>query len=190
MGVRAGLTIGRIIHAAADLADDVGFGNVTISALARGFGVKDASLYSHVGSLQEVRTRVALLAAEEMSARLAESIAGRSPRDALTAFADAYRDYALRYPGRYAATQTSPDLEGIADAGAFMRNVELTYSVLRAYRLEEPDLTDAVRLTRSTFHGFIDIESVGGFGHPQDINASWRRLVASVHTMLERLPRG
>ncbi len=45
---RAGLTPERLTRAAAELADEVGFGNVTVSALARRFGVKDASLYSHV----------------------------------------------------------------------------------------------------------------------------------------------
>ncbi len=36
--------------------------------------------------------------------------------------------------------------------------------MLRAYGLEEPDLTDAVRLLRSTFHGYCALESTGGFG--------------------------
>lgn len=61
--VRAGLTTDRVVEAAADLADSIGLDKVTVSALARGFGVKDASLYSHVRSVQDLRTRVALLAA-------------------------------------------------------------------------------------------------------------------------------
>ncbi|MGW1075411.1 TetR/AcrR family transcriptional regulator [Streptomyces sp. NPDC002537] len=185
---RVGLTVDRIVEAAAALADEVGFEKVTISALARGFGVKDASLYSHVENLQDVRTRVALLAAEEMSAALATAIAGRSAEDALTAFAGAYREYALRYPGRYAATQMKMDLDKIADTKGFVRNAELTYAVLRAYNLEEPELTDAVRLMRSTFHGFINIESIGGFGHPRDIDASWRKIVSALHLMLQQWP--
>ncbi|GAA3053296.1 TetR-like C-terminal domain-containing protein [Kitasatospora albolonga] len=190
MGARVGLTTSRIVHAAADLADSVGFANVTISALARGFGVKDASLYSHIGGLHEMRARVASLAAEELSSRLAESIAGRSsPGDRLTAFAHAYRGYALRHPGRYAATQFSADTLLPADTGGFTHSTGLTYSVLRAYDLREPDLTDAVRMMRSAFHGFIDIESSGGFGHPHDINDSWTKVVVSMQQMLERWPR-
>jgi AcrR family transcriptional regulator len=185
---RAGLTVDRIVEAAAALADEVGFEKVTISALARGFGVKDASLYSHVESLQDVRTRVALLAAEEMSADLATAIAGRSAEEALTAFADAYRAYALKYPGRYAATQMKMDLDKIADTKGFVRNAELTYAVLRAYNLEEPELTDAVRLMRSTFHGFINIESMGGFGHPRGLDASWHSIVSALHLVLQQWP--
>lgn len=55
MKTRAGLTVDRITQAAAALADEVGFEAVTLSALARSFGVKDASLYSHVKNLQDVR---------------------------------------------------------------------------------------------------------------------------------------
>ncbi len=50
---RAGLTADRVVEAAADLADEVGFENVTLSALARRFGVKDASRDSrHVKNLR------------------------------------------------------------------------------------------------------------------------------------------
>ncbi|MFI0985769.1 TetR/AcrR family transcriptional regulator [Streptomyces exfoliatus] len=190
MRKRAGLTAEKITQAAADLADEVGIQAVTLSALARDFGVKDASLYAHVKNLQDVRTRVALLAAEEMGDELAAAIAGRSAKSALMAFADAYRAYALRCPGRYAATQMGLDLDQISDAKGFVRNIELTYAVLRAYELEEPDLTDAVRFMRSTFHGFITIEATGGFGHPRDLDGSWRRVVESVHTALRQWPQG
>ena len=36
---RAGLTVERLVQAAAELADEVGFDNLTVSALARRFGV-------------------------------------------------------------------------------------------------------------------------------------------------------
>jgi hypothetical protein len=57
--------------------------------------------------------------------------------------------------------------------------------VLRAYHLVEPDLTDAVRLLRSTFHGFTSIEASGGFGHPRNLDVSWVRIVDALHVTLE-----
>jgi AcrR family transcriptional regulator len=189
MGVHAGLTVDRITRAAAELADDVGIEKVSVSALARMFGVKDASFYSHVKNLQEIRIRVAVLASGEMNDRIGTAIAGRSGGEALAAFADAYRGYALRHPGRYAATQLRLDPSKIADTTVFARSVELTYAVMRHYGLEEPDLTDAVRLLRSTFHGYISIEAVGGFNHPREVERSWRKAVSSLHAMLEQWPR-
>jgi AcrR family transcriptional regulator len=186
---RAGLTAERIVAAAADLADEVGFDNVTLSALARRFGVKDASLYSHVRNLQDLRTQLALLAGGEMIDRIAAAVAGRAGRDALAAFANAYRAYALAHPGRYAATQIRIDQSLIADSPALRRTAEITYGMLRAYGLTEPDLTDAVRLLRSTFHGYCVLEATGGFGASRDVQASWDKTVDALHVLLEHWPR-
>lgn len=79
--------------------------------------------------------------------------------------------------------------EQIAGATGFVRSVELTYAVLRGYGLDEPDLTDAVRLLRSTFHGFISLEAVEGFSHPRAVEASWRSAVAALHVLLQHWPR-
>ncbi|MFE2965623.1 WHG domain-containing protein [Streptomyces sp. NPDC059340] len=186
---RAGLTTDRVVAAAADLADEVGFENVTLSALARRFGVKDASLYSHVKNLRELRTRVALLASGEMIDGIAIAVAGRAGKDALVAFAGAYRTYALAHPGRYAATHTSIDPVVGAASDAFRRTAEITYGMLHAYGLSEPDLTDAVRLLRSTFHGFCALEAIGGFHAARDVQTSWERALDGLHTALEHWPR-
>ncbi|MEU5184729.1 TetR-like C-terminal domain-containing protein [Streptomyces longwoodensis] len=186
---RAGLSTGRLVAAAADLADEAGFENVTLSALARRFGVKDASLYSHVRNIQDLRTRVALLAGGEMIDRITAAVAGRTGKDALVAFAGAYREYALRHPGRYAATQVRVDQELAASSPALRRTAEVTYGLLGAYGLTEPDLTDAVRLLRSTFHGYCALEAGGGFGAPRDVRLSWDRAVDALHAALTHWPR-
>ncbi|MFJ4079318.1 TetR/AcrR family transcriptional regulator [Streptomyces iakyrus] len=186
---RAGLTAERVVAAAAGLADEIGFEKVTVSALARHFGVKDASLYSHVRSLQDLRTRVALLAGGEMIDRIAAAVAGRSGKDALAAFAAAYRGYALEHPGRYAAAQIRVDQSLVADAPALRRTAEITYGMLRAYGLAEPDLTDAVRLLRSTFHGYCALEATGAFGAARDVQASWDRAIDALHVLLLNWPR-
>lgn len=186
---RAGLTTDRVVAAAADLADETGFESVTLSALARHFGVKDASLYTHVRNLQDLRVRVALLAGGELIDEIAAAVAGRAGKEALTAFAGAYRAYALRRPGRYAATQIRIDQTLVADSPTLRRTAEVTYGMLRAYGLTEPDLTDAVRLLRSTFHGYCALEATGGFGAPRDVRASWDKAVEALHMALTHWPR-
>ncbi|MFJ7336946.1 TetR/AcrR family transcriptional regulator [Streptomyces sp. NPDC101110] len=186
---RAGLTPERLVAAAVELADEVGFEGVTLSALARRFGVKDASLYTHVRGLKDLRTRMALLAGGEMIDRIAEAVEGREAgRDALGAFAAAYRAYALEHPGRYAATQIRIDRELVAGSPAMRRTADVTYGMLRAYGLDEPDLTDAVRLLRSTFHGYCALESTGAFGAPRDVQASWDRAIDALHVLLLNWP--
>ncbi|MFF0537693.1 TetR-like C-terminal domain-containing protein [Streptomyces coelicoflavus] len=186
---RVGLTTDRVVAAAADLADETGFEAVTVSALARRFGVRDASLYTHVRNLQDLRVRVALLAGGELIEEIAQAVAGRAGKEALAAFAGAYRAYALRHPGRYAATQIRVDQALVAGSPALRRTAEITYGMLRAYGLTEPDLTDAVRLLRSTFHGYCALEASGGFGAPRDVRASWDKAVDALHVALENWPR-
>jgi hypothetical protein len=69
------------------------------------------------------------------------------------------------------------------------RTAEITYGMLRAYGLAEPDLTDAVRLLRATFHGYCALEAAGGFADPRDVRASWDKAVDALHVALENWPR-
>ncbi|KOU28768.1 TetR/AcrR family transcriptional regulator [Streptomyces sp. WM6368] len=187
---RAGLTAERVTVAGAELADEAGLERLSMAQVARRLGVKDASLYAHVRSLEDLRGRIALLAADEKTLRIAQATAGRAGRDALVAFADAWREYAHEHPGRYAATQTAIriDPELAAQAAGPRRAVELTYGMLRGYGLAEPDLTDAVRLLRSTFHGFVALEAAGGFAHARSPEESWGRALDALHTLLEHWP--
>lgn len=187
---RVGLTAERVTIAGAELADEVGLDQVTMAQVARRLGVKDASLYAHVRNLEDLRGRIALLAADEKTIRIAEATAGLAGKDALVAFANAWREYAHQRPGRYTATQIpiqiAPELA--AKAPGPRRAVELTYSMLRGYGLTEPDLTDAVRLLRSTFHGFVALEAAGGFAHKRSPEQSWARALDALHTLLEHWP--
>ena len=122
--------------------------------------------------------------------RIAEAVEGREGgRDTLAAFAAAYRAYALEHPGRYAATQIRIDQNLVADSPAMRRTADVTYGMLRAYGLEEPDLTDAVRLLRSAFHGYCALESTGAFGAPRAVQASWDRAIDALHVLLRNWPR-
>jgi AcrR family transcriptional regulator len=185
---RVGLTAERLTQAAAELADEVGLQNVTVSALARRFGVKDASLYSHIRSAQDLRERMAVLALAELADRVAAALAGRAGKDALVAFANAYRAYAKQHPGRYAAAQIELDPQTAATSAAG-RHAEMTRAILRGYQLTEPDQTDAVRLLHSTFHGYVTLETAGGFRHTaRGSDLSWSRALDALDTVLRNWP--
>ncbi len=185
---RAGLTPEKLTLAGAELADEVGFDQVTVTALARRFDVKVASLYSHLKNSQELKTRIALLALEELADRAAEALAGRSGKEALTAFADVYRDYAHRHPGRYAAARLRLDPQTAA-AGAGVRHAQMTRAILRGYDLAEPEQTHAVRLLGSVFHGYVSLELAGGFSHSApDSQESWVRALDALDALLRNWP--
>ena len=185
---RAGLTPERLTLAGAELADEVGFDQVTVSALARRFDVKVASLYSHLRNSQELKTRIALFALEELADRVSDAVAGRAGKDALAAFAEAYRDYAREHPGRYAAARLRLDPETAA-ASAGVRHSQMTRAILRGYDLAEPDQTHAVRMLGGVFHGYVSLEMGGGFSHSApDSQESWSRIMDALDALLRNWP--
>ncbi|MEU0911111.1 TetR/AcrR family transcriptional regulator [Streptomyces althioticus] len=188
MAPRVGITTERLTTAGATLADEVGFDQVTVSELARRFDVKVASLYSHVRNSHDLKTRIALLALEELADRAADALAGRAGKDALVALANVYRDYAREHPGRYAAAQFRLDPETAA-ASAGVRHAKMTRALLRGYHLDEPDQTHAVRLLGSVFHGYVSIEMGGGFSHSApDTEETWSRVLDALDTLLRTWP--
>lgn len=185
---RVGLTTERLVRAGAELADEVGFEQVTVSELARRFDVKVASLYSHVKNSQDLKTRIALFGLEELADRAADAVAGRAGKDALTAFANAYRDYGREHPGRAAASRLRLDPETAA-ASAGVRHAQMTRAILRGYDLTEPDQTHAVRLLGSVFHGYTSLETGGGFSHSTpDSEETWTRILDALDALLRNWP--
>ncbi|MCT9083216.1 TetR/AcrR family transcriptional regulator [Streptomyces fulvoviolaceus] len=185
---RVGLTTERLVRAGAELADEIGFEQVTASELARRFDVKVASLYSHVKNSQDLKTRIALFALAELADRAADAVAGRAGKDALTAFAHAYRDYGREHPGRAAAARLRLDPETAA-ASAGVRHAQMTRAILRGYDLAEPDQTHAVRLLGSVFHGYVSLETAGGFSHSApDSEETWTRILDALDALLRNWP--
>ncbi|MFG1928493.1 TetR/AcrR family transcriptional regulator [Cryptosporangium sp. NPDC048952] len=178
----------RVVGAAVELADEVGFDRVTVSAVARRLGVQQSTLYSHVQSSQDLKTRIALFALAELADSGEAALAGRAEKDALIALANVYRDYAREHPGRYEATRMRLDPRTAA-ASAGPRNAEMIRAVLRGYDLSEPDQTHAVRLLGSVFHGYTSLESAGGFAHSSpDSEESWNRIHDALDALLRNWP--
>ncbi|MGW1297713.1 TetR/AcrR family transcriptional regulator [Streptomyces sp. NPDC002533] len=185
---RAGLTAERVVRAGAELADEIGFERVTPSELARKLGIKTASLYSHVKNAHDLKTRIALLALEELADQASAAIAGRAGRDALGAFADAYRDYAFQHPGRFTAARFRLDPEAAA-ASAGVRHSRMTRAILRGYDLTELQETHAVRLLGSVFNGYVELEMAGGFSHSAPSSEeSWTEIIDALDSLLRNWP--
>lgn len=185
---RAGLTAEVVTRAGLELADDVGVERVTVSELARRCGVQVASLYSHVGGLDDLRTRMALAALAELADLGDEALAGRSGREALIALGDVHRTYATQHPGRYDAARLPLTPEAAA-ASAGPRHARMLRACLRDYRMPEPDETHAVRLLGSLFHGYVSLERTGGFAHSApDPDESWDRILDVLDGLLRGWP--
>ncbi|WP_052849534.1 TetR/AcrR family transcriptional regulator [Streptomyces avicenniae] len=186
---RTGITAERLTRTAAELADEEGFDNLTVSAVARRLGVKDPSLYAYIRNARQLKARVAALALEEMADAAAEALAGRAGKDALVAFAGAYRAYAHRHPGRFTAARFELGGEAVAEEAAY-RQSRMARAVLRGYGLPEPDETDALRFFTGALAGFVTLETAGGFSRsPRETDASWAWLLDTIDFALRERPR-
>ena len=185
---RAGLNTAAVVAAAAEIADAEGLDRLTLARVAATAGVRTPSLYNHVESLDDVRRRVALLALRDLADALRDAAVGRAGDDALVAMADAYRAYARRHPGRYAATQRAP-AEGDEEMRAAAKGaVDVVLAILRGYGLEGDDAIHAARAVRSALHGFVALETGGGFGIPVDLDESYARMVRALARGLRDAP--
>lgn len=181
MASRVGLTKATVIATAAEVADAAGLENLSLATLAERLGVRTPTLYHYVAGLPGLRREVALLALREQADLLGRSVMGRAGADALWALAQAYRAYILAHPGRYAATvraaEDPTDEELVAAQTAL---VEIVLRALAAYHLAPDDAIHAVRMFRAAVHGMATLEVAGGFGMPQEVDETFRRLIAAI----------
>jgi AcrR family transcriptional regulator len=163
---------------------DEGAAALTLSRVARELGVKPPSIYNHVDGLETLRRDVALRAIDELGDRLGAAAMGRSGSDALAAIAAEFRAYAAAHPGLYElSAQARPHDAEYAKAS--MRPVEPVIAILRGYDLDADEAIHAARTLRAALHGFVSLESIGGFGLDVDVDQSFDWLVAHLAETLE-----
>src|SRR5579863_7417306 len=180
MAKRVGIDRDAVVRAAAKIADEQGWDSLTIARVARKLRVRPPSLYNHVGGLEDLRRELKLLAMSDLNAALSRATIGKSRDDAVRGLAAAYRTFVKQHPGIYAATMISA-VRGDAELNAAGDQiVETCLAVVHGYGLNRRDGIHAVRAMRSAVHGFVALESAGGFGIPLDVDDSFEWLVSAL----------
>jgi AcrR family transcriptional regulator len=186
---RAGLTPATVTEAAAELADEIGFDQLSMGLLAERLRIKAPSLYKHVTSQAELAHRIAVLATIEVGDAIRDAIQGLAGSDALAAGAHAMRAYVKQHPGRYAAgnaaRSTGPDDPLIA---ATERVLASWSAMLRGYRIEPGQEIHALRMLRSVLHGFATLEAAGGFQIDTDVDDSFTWIIDFIDRGLRSAP--
>ncbi len=177
---RAGLDETRVIQAAAALADAESLEALTLATLATHLGVRTPTLYHYVNGLDGLRRDLALLGKRELARTLGHAVMGRSGAIALEELARAYRAFAHAHPGQYAASQRAAAAEDTSMREAEAEVVAIVLRVLAASEQQRDTAIHQVRLIRSALHGFVALEMSGGFGLPQDVEETFRRLLSVI----------
>jgi AcrR family transcriptional regulator len=177
---RAGLTEAVVVEAAERLADDVGLSNLTLAALAQRLGVRQPSLYKHIAGMDALQRSITIRAKNELAGVLGRAAVGRTRGDAVASTAHAYRAWAMQHPGRYASVQRAPAKGDPDDESASANIVQVALDVMAGFELRDDDAVDAIRAYRAALHGFVALETGGGFGLPVSVDRSFDRLVAGL----------
>lgn len=182
---RAGLSADAVVRVGLGIVDEHGPEALTLSVVAQRAGVATPSLYKHVRSLGELRSRVAAHVLNEMTEAATASVIGLSGDDAVAALMRRMRQYAVDHPARYASVPADP-VHDPALAEPAARFLGVFFAVLRSYDLEGPAAVHAVRFLRVIVHGFASIESSGGFGLAEDPAETFEQLISVYLDYLHR----
>jgi len=155
-----------LIATAADLADAIGWNELTLSKVAEAVDRHVSSLYSHVDGLDALRRDIAVLAVTEVADVVWEASVGRSGADALTAIAEAERDFARSHPGRMAALRGHLGSEDNEFTDQAKRIAQPIRTVLGSFGLDEQEVAIAHRVFSATVRGLI--EPGTPLGHADD----------------------
>jgi AcrR family transcriptional regulator len=159
------------------LADEAGFSQLTLAAVAQRLGVALPSLSKHVRGLADLQRQIGAQGLRELTDAVTRATAGRSRTTALRALADAYWEYAHVHPGSYAATLRAPSSDDEESALAARQLLDVVFAVLEGYGITDDDAVDATRALRALLHGYVALEAVGGFGMARDVRESFDRAI-------------
>ncbi len=166
-----------VVTAAGDLIDEIGPEKLSLTSVADRLGVTQPALYRHVANLAELWRLLGIDTRARLANVLAEASIGLAGGDAITAIANAWRQFAIDHPGRYASTGRH-SIEGEPDLiAAAHRTISVLERALTAYGFDDDARRDAAELMRSTFHGFASYEIGHGHPDPDRLDVSFARLV-------------
>lgn len=187
---RAGVTADRVVATAVEIVEADGADALTLARVAAALGIAPPSLYKHVGGLEELRSAVAAVAAQRLADALGTAVQGLAGRDALQALATAYREVGRQGPGLYPMTQEGQSSADAAYRVQAQRALDVVAAALAGYGIPAKRRIDAIRLTRATLHGFVDLELRDGFGLADPVDRSFDVAVEALDAALRQLARG
>lgn len=182
---RAGLSTDGVVDVALAIVDEQGLESLSLSVVAARAGVAPPSLYKHVANLAELRARVASRVLDEMTEVATTAVLGLSGDAAIAAVMRRLREYGTEHPNRYLAVPPDP-MHDPALAQPATRLIDVFLAVLRGYGLQGAAGIHATRCLRVIVHGFISIESSGGFGLAEDPAETYEQLIEMYLASLRR----
>ena len=176
-----GLNREGIVEAAKGLIAENGFGEFSMRALAERLGVKTASLYAHIESMDALFTKVGLSALNDQKAAQLAAIEGKGGDAAVLALAESYRAFAKAHAALYQLIMQMPMGKDETLRAAAAMTAEPSMQVLRSYSVPDERRMHWQRVLRGVMHGFVSQEASGYFSHYLvDLEESYRLAIQCV----------
>ena len=157
-----------VVRAAAELVDREGWNALSLAKVARVLGRHASSMYAHVRSLEELRTEIGVLAAEELADAVWAAVLGKVGAPALSAIAAEYRRYATTCPGR-TASLAAVDPANPEFAARMMRLHQPLAATFRSFGLDDEQAAAAHRIFGATINGLVSTGGTAETGHAVEL---------------------
>lgn len=180
----------KIVETAILIANERGFKEVTLTAVANGLQVRLPSLYNHIDGIEDLRNHMRLWGMEMLTQCVLQEVDGKSGADALRGVTIGYRKFAYDYPGLYPQTLMMDQFSHPKVSAAWEAFLQITLTVMAGYGLSGEELIHAMRIMGSMMHGFVDVERAGGFIRSARVDESYKRMMDLFITGLDGFYKG
>ncbi|QMV40562.1 TetR-like C-terminal domain-containing protein [Cohnella cholangitidis] len=170
--MRAGIKPEIVIATAADIADRIGWEQITLANVAGQLGIKTPSLYNHVEGLPDLRQKLAVYASRQLLDQLQDAAIGHSGKEALIEVGQAYVLFVRQHPGLYESINRIPDPKPAPFEQTAEGILNLFIRLMQPLGIPPEEAVHAIRGLRSLVHGFASLEAIGGFQMKEDLMES------------------
>jgi AcrR family transcriptional regulator len=188
MAPRVGLDRGVVLRTAVEILDEQGVAGLTYSQLASRLGVRYQSLYSHVGTPQELARELHVRYLHSLGETTRAAAVGLAGRDALHAIALAHWEHGLANPG-LAALHLSQDARDPALADSFRDAASALLQVLSTYGITGEELLHWRRAFAAISQGFAAFENAGVLRAKPKPRETLAMVVDALADLLEKTAR-
>lgn len=176
-----GLNKEVLIETSKELIEENGISAFSMRALAERLGVKTASLYAHIESMDALFTEVGLSALHGQKAAQLAAIQGKDGDTAVLALAESYRAFGRAHAALYQLIMQMPMGKDETLRTAAAVTAEPSMQVLQSYAIPDERRMHWQRVLRGVMHGFVSQEASGYFSHyPVDLEESYRLAIQCV----------
>lgn len=178
---RARLDHETVVLAAEVLVDREGYDALTMTLLAGELDTRVSSLYNHVANLEELRAEIQVRAMLLLGRHVQRAAMGHSGADGLRVLSLELRDFAARFPQRYAAITRQPiDRDQFFEAAG--NTIEALSVMVRSAGLPEERILPTGMAIFSALHGFVSLEVSGYFGGIEDLESVFDQVIRGAVT--------